>query len=28
VVTLRLVGADRGTVYLPLATVDEVLLDR
>jgi hypothetical protein len=28
VVTLRLTGADRGTVYLPLAAVDEVVLDR
>jgi hypothetical protein len=28
VVTLRLTGAERGTVYLPLATVDEVVLDR
>jgi hypothetical protein len=28
VVTVRLTGADRGTVYLPLATVDEVVLDR
>jgi hypothetical protein len=28
VVTLRLIGADRGTVYLPLAAVDEVVLAR
>jgi ribosomal protein L27 len=28
VVTLRLLGADRGTVYLPIAALDEIVLDR
>jgi hypothetical protein len=28
VVTLRLAGADRGTVYLPIAALDEIVLDR